>query len=322
VRRSNLPCGRRLPCSARNDDSDGTNTQEGEDYPSTISKKRKGTEMAKKKYLLEHMTWPEAKEAFERTSVIVIPIGSTEQHGPHLPLGTDFLVAQDLARRVGERANVIVTPTITIGYAKYHTTFPGSLSVGEETLTQALIEICDDLIKYGTTHILFVNGHGGNLKSIGRCGVVLRKRCVPMAVACWWEMTQVVNPEWLAVGHADYIEASAMLAIDDSLPNMEVARIPDNKNLSDTIALDTPHTARFKGGALSVNLVTSDITDSGDMLEYGLTAATDYDIPPTEASKEKGEAILEGLADYLAEFIAEFRKVELPPLEKMGPLAK
>jgi creatinine amidohydrolase len=277
--------------------------------------------MAKKTYLLEHMTWPEVKEAFERTSVVVIPIGSTEQHGPHMPVGTDFLVAQELGRRLGERANVIVTPVIPIGYAKYHTTFPGTLSVSEETLTNALIEICDDLLKYGMTHVIFVNGHGGNMRSLGRCGEFLRQECVPAAVACWWEMTQVVNPEWLAIGHGDYIETSAMLAIDDSLPNMDIAKIPENKDLSETIALDTPHGARFKGGHLTVNLITNDITESGDMLEYGLTVAKDYGIPPTVATKEMGEEILNGLADYLAEFVEEFRKVELPAIEDMGPLA-
>jgi creatinine amidohydrolase len=278
--------------------------------------------MAKKPYLLEHMTWPEAKEAFERTSVVVIPIGSTEQHGPHMPVGTDFLVAQELARRVGERANVIVTPTIPIGYAKYHTTFPGTLSVSEDTLTHALMEICDDLLKYGMTHLLFVNGHGGNMRSIVRCGAMLRQRCVPMAVACWWEMTQVVNPEWLAIGHGDYIETSAVLAIDDTLPNMDIARIPDNKHMSDTIALHTPHHAEFKGGALTVNLITADITDTGDMLEYGLTAAANYDTPPTAATKEMGNTILDGLADYLAEFVEEFRKVTLPRLEEMKPVGR
>jgi creatinine amidohydrolase len=251
----------------------------------------------------------------------VIPIGSTEQHGPHMPVGTDFIVAQELARRLGARANVVVTPTITIGYAKYHTTFPGTLSLSEETLTKALVEICDDLLKYGITHILFVNGHGGNLGSINRCGAVLRERSIPMAVACWWEMTQVVNPEWLAVGHGDYIETSAILAIDDSLPNMSLAKIPGHKHMSETIALNTPHKAAFKGGSLTVNLVTSDITDSGDMLEYGLTAAKDYDIPPSSATKEMGEAILDGLADYLADFVEEFRKVSLPAMEEMGPLA-
>lgn len=278
--------------------------------------------MSKKKYLLEQMTWPEAKEAFERTSVVVLPTGSTEQHGPHLPLGTDFLVAEDLARRLGERSDVIVTPTISIGYAQYHTTFPGSLSVSVETLTQALIEICDNLLKYGATHILFVNGHGGNMRSINRCGEWLRERSVPMAVALWWDMTQLVNPEWLAIGHGDYVETSLVLALDESWANMELARIPKNKEISDTIALDTPHNARFRGAPLTVNLVVSDITETGDMLEYGLTAAKDFDIPPTAGTREMGEAILEGVADYLAEFVAEFRKVRLAPLDELGPLAR
>jgi creatinine amidohydrolase len=277
--------------------------------------------MSTKRFLLQEMTWPEAQEAFRRTSVVVIPIGSTEQHGPHMPLGTDFLVAENLARRLGGRAEVIVTPTIPIGYAKYHTEFPGTLSVSEETLTRALIEVCDDLIKYGATHILFVNGHGGNMPSIIRCGEELRKRCVPVAAACWWQMSQVVNPEWLAIGHGDYLEVSVVLAIDESLPNMDVARLPRNKNLSATISLDSPDIARFKEGTLFVNLVSVDATDTGDMLEIGLTGASSYEVPPTSGSKEMGEAILEGLAGYLAEFVQEFRKVTLAPLDTLGPLA-
>jgi creatinine amidohydrolase len=277
--------------------------------------------MSTKRFLLQEMTWPEAQAAFQRTSVVVIPIGSTEQHGPHMPLGTDFLVADNLARRLGARAEVIVTPTIPIGYAKYHTDFPGTLSVSEETLTRALIEVCDDLIKYGATHILFVNGHGGNMPSITRCGEELRKRCVPVAAACWWKMTQVVNPEWLAIGHGDYLEVSVVMAVDESLPDMKVARLPRNKNLSEAIALDAPDVARFREGTLFVNLVSVDTSDTGDMLEIGLTGASSYDTPPTAATKERGEAILEGLADYLADFVQEFRQVTLPPLDTLGPLA-
>lgn len=275
-----------------------------------------------KGFLLERMTWPQAQEAFKRTSVVVMPIGSTEQHGPHLPLGTDFLVARELARRLGERSNVIVTPTIPIGYAQYHAVFPGTLSVSEKTLTRALIEICENLLKYGVTHILFVDGHGGNKVSLRQCGEWLRERCVPAAVACWWEMTQVVNPEWLATGHADYVETSAILALDESLPDMAAAVLAVNKPLTPQITLDDLHAARFNGAVLSVNLVMTDISDNGAMMEYGLTAAKDYGIPPTAGTKEIGEAIYEGLADYLAKFIDEFRKVKLPPIGSVGPLAK
>ena len=279
--------------------------------------------MAKKKYLLEHMTWPEAQAAFSRKPcVVVIPIGSTEQHGPHMPLGTDFLTAEEFARRLGERADVIVTPTIPIGYAKYHTSFPGTLSVSEDTLANMLMEICEDLVAYGATHILFVNGHGGNMQAIRQCGEMLREMCIPMATVVYWKVIQTVNPNWLPIGHGDYVETSLVLALDESLPNMQVAKIPTSKNLSDTIALDTPHDARFNGGSVFVNLITADITDSGDMLEFGLSAATRYDIPPTAGSKEMGEKIYQGITDYLVKFVEEFRKVTLPPVDSLGPLAK
>jgi creatinine amidohydrolase len=268
------------------------------------------------------MTWKQAEAAFKRTSFVVFPLGSTEQHGPALPLGTDFLVAEELARRVGKRANVIVTPVLPIGYAQYHAVFPGTLSLSEETLTRTLIEMCGNLLSYGTTHILFITGHGGNTTSLRRCGEWLRERCVPAAVSCWWEQTNVVNPEWLALGHGDYVETSMILALDPSLPDMPAAEIAVNKPLTDKIALDDLRSARFKGAHLGVNLIMTDITDSGAMMEFGLTAAKDYKIHPSTANKAIGEKLYEGLADYLAEFIEEFRTVTLPPIGSVGPLAK
>jgi creatinine amidohydrolase len=275
-----------------------------------------------KPYLLERMTWPEAQEAFERTSVVVIPTGSTEQHGPHMPLGTDFLTAAELSKRLAERTEVIVTPTIPIGYAKYHTDFYGTLSVSEDTLTNALIEICDDLLKYGATHIIFVNGHGGNLDSIRRCGEALREVNVPVAVATYWNLTKVVNPEWMPIGHADYIEASLVMAVDESIVHLERSEIPEVKNLTDAIELDSPHEARFEGGDLLVNLVTADFTDSGDMLEFNLTSGDDYDTPPSAASKEIGDTLMDGIADYLVRFVEEFKTVELPPFSELGPVSR
>jgi creatinine amidohydrolase len=185
-----------------------------------------------------------------------------------------------------------------------------------------LIEICEDLLKYGATHILFVNGHGGNFDSIKRCAAKLRKACVPVASASYWNLTQVVNPDWLATGHADYIEGSLVMAVDESLVQPELAQIPEVKTLTESVTLESPHEAVFEGGKLFVNLVTADFTDSGDMLEYSLTEADDYSIPPTAASKEIGEALLDGMADYLVRFIAQFRTVGLPPLDVLGPLGR
>ncbi|MCJ7622716.1 MAG: creatininase family protein [Anaerolineaceae bacterium] len=276
----------------------------------------------KKGYLLENLTWPKAKKAFEETSMVVIPVGSTEQHGPHLPLGTDFFVPREIARLLMERSNVIVTPTLPIGYAKYHTMFPGTLSLKEETLKNVLIDICEDLLKYGTTHILFIDGHGGNLNALRQCGEWLRKRCVPSAVVTWWQLAPAIDPSWQAIGHADYIETSAILALDEDLVDLDSAKLPTNKDLSPTLRMLDPHTIEFNNATVAINLLTGDITDTGDMMEFGLTGAKDYTIEPSTGTKELGKKFYEGQADYLAEFIKEFRKVSLPPIEKTGPLAK
>jgi creatinine amidohydrolase len=265
-------------------------------------------------FLLERMTWPQALAAFKRTSFVVVPTGSNEQHGPHLPLGTDFLVARELARRVGERANVIVTPTLPIGYAQYHAVFPGTLSLSERTLAGVYIDVCENLLRYGATHIFFMNGHGGNMTALRQCGEWLRQRQVPSAVACWWEMTHVVNPEWMALGHADYVETSMILALDPSLPDMASAALAVNKPLTEKIELDDLRAARFKGAGLAVNLVMSDITDNGAMMEFGMTKAKDFSVPPSVATSQMGETIYRGLTDYFVEFIEEFRKVTLPPV--------
>ncbi|MCE5208706.1 MAG: creatininase family protein [Chloroflexi bacterium] len=275
-----------------------------------------------KGYMLEKLTWPKAKKAFEDTTFVVIPIGSTEQHGPHLPVGTDFMVPREIAARLVKKSKVIVTPTIPFGYAKYHTTFPGTMSLHEDTLRQVLIDLCEDLLKYGTTHILFIDGHGGNLNALRQCGIWLRERCIPSAVAVWWQIAPAIDPSWQAIGHADYVEVSAVLGIDESLVDMDVARLPKNKDLSDKLVTLDPHSTKFQGGVVGVNLFTADITDTGDLMEFGLTGAKDYTIEPSTGTKEIGERFLEGQADYLANFIEEFRKVTLPPVETTGPLAK
>jgi hypothetical protein len=104
--------------------------------------------------------------------------------------------------------------------------------------------------------------------------------------------------------------------------DMEAARLPVNKPLTNEIKLDNLDVARFKNGTLSVNLIMTDITDTGGMMEYGLTAAKNYDTLPNTGTKEMGEKIFEGLADYLAEFLVEFQKVKLPSIGSVGPLAK
>jgi len=263
-------------------------------------------------YFLEELTWPKAKHAFEETKFAIIPTGSIEQHGPHMPVGTDYLVARELAKRVGKISPAVVTPAIPVGYADYHADFPGTLSLSEETLSRVYYEICTYLIKYGVTHILFINGHGGNLGPLTTVGNKLRKDNILAATILWWESSQAINPDWALIGHGDFLETSVMLAINERIVDLQQANLPVRQNLSDSLILDDIHECRFQSGLVHVALRTRDYSATGDMIEYGVSPEVDHSVPPSTATAERGEEILSRVAVYIKEFIEEFRKARLP----------
>jgi creatinine amidohydrolase/Fe(II)-dependent formamide hydrolase-like protein len=112
--------------------------------------------------VLQKMTWPEVKAYLEESDMVIVTLGSTEQHGPHLPLGTDGFEALDISKRISERTGVVVAQALMVGRSDHHTGFPGTLSLTPETMEQALYEVVDSLIGHGFRRILFFNYHGGN----------------------------------------------------------------------------------------------------------------------------------------------------------------
>jgi len=116
--------------------------------------------------LLENMTYEEVEEYLKKRDIILIPIGSTEQHSAFGLLGTDFITAQEIARAVGERLGVIVAPTITYGMAQHHMAFKGTISLSPLTLINLVKDVVSSLVEHGFKKIVFINGHGGNLNSI------------------------------------------------------------------------------------------------------------------------------------------------------------
>jgi len=114
---------------------------------------------------LASCTWPELDQA---APILFVPIGSTEQHGPHLPLGTDTLIATELARAIAEsRSDSVVAPAVAIGASGEHRGFPGTLSIGTEVLVEVLVEVVRSSRDW-VRGIVFVSGHGGNVEAIGR----------------------------------------------------------------------------------------------------------------------------------------------------------
>lgn len=115
------------------------------------------------------MTWVEAREAFERNPVILIPMGSIEEHGPATPVG-DYRYTTEIARRVAEATGAISCPTIPWGYSPYFKPFPGTISIRPETLTMILEDHLDCLLRFGLDHIMFVCGHKGDLPILEQLG--------------------------------------------------------------------------------------------------------------------------------------------------------
>lgn len=116
----------------------------------------------KTKNYLPEMTWVEVEDLLKRTDMVIIPVGSIEQHGPQGPLGTDVLNGLERAKLVAQYADVLVAPILMVGNAPYHVSFPGSISLSSETIQKVYVEAVQSLMKQGFKRFLFLNSHGGN----------------------------------------------------------------------------------------------------------------------------------------------------------------
>jgi len=205
-----------------------------------------------------------------------------------------------------------VAPTIPIGYADYHADFPGTLSLKEETLTRVYSEVCSYFINYGVTHIVFSNAHGGIHGPLTTVMSSLRDQGILAATISWFEVAGFLNPKWALIGHGDFTETSVMLAINDNFVDLSKASVPTCKNLSAELLLNDIRDCRFRNAPIHVSLRTKDYTDTGDMIEYGFFPEADHSLPPTEATARMGREIIEAIAQYVADFIEEFKMVKLP----------
>ena len=150
---------------------------------------------------LQHQTWPEVEAYLKSKSGIIIPCGSTEQHGPVGMIGTDAICAEAVAVRVGDTAKALVAPTLTLGQAQFNLGFPGTISLRAKTLMALARDVVASLAGQGFTHIYFVNGHGGNIAPLQAAFQDLYRdlggdlRC---RIRSWWDHPSVAE---LVVGN-------------------------------------------------------------------------------------------------------------------------
>ena len=127
-------------------------------------------------YDLSAMTSPEAAEAVARSRTAVIPIGSIEQHGPHLPNGTDTMAAELVARAVADRLDAVYAPFGPYGVTPIHAGHPGTVTLRRETFEALLTDICSELVGMGVHTVVLVNWHEGNIASMNAVATDLQDR--------------------------------------------------------------------------------------------------------------------------------------------------
>jgi creatinine amidohydrolase len=109
------------------------------------------------------VTWRDVEQYLRGSRLVLVPIGSTEQHGPNGLLGTDWICAEAIAARAAEHVSALVAPTINVGMALHHMAFPGTISLRPETLMAVIRDVVESLYRHGFRAVMLVNGHGGNI---------------------------------------------------------------------------------------------------------------------------------------------------------------
>ena len=142
---------------------------------------------------LQHATWLEVEAYLQHQTSIIIPTGSTEQHGPMGLIGTDALCAELIASGAADKLNALLAPTLAYTPAPFNMAFPGTLSVSTELFTQLVSEITQGLYQQGFRHIYFLNGHGANLEPLRTCAAQhsAQHPALNVRVRSWWDFDAV-----------------------------------------------------------------------------------------------------------------------------------
>ena len=215
------------------------------------------------------------KLIINKKQIAVIPVGSIEQHGPHLPISTDSDIVTEIAKKISEKKGYFLLPTLNYGVSFEHAPF-FNLSVRESTLRTILIDLCSSLLANNIKTVFIINGHHGNLKSIKNLDMKLKKisknKLKVFSLSYWHFMKREFD-------HAGFVETSLMLAI--------------SKNVKMKLA---------KNGLITDGMTKHEIVKIGKLANQSFPKATKNGIwgDPRKATKKEGYVILDEIIKNLA----------------------
>lgn len=218
-----------------------------------------------------------------------------------MPLGTDTLIPEHLLEKIEKKSDVLIAPTIPYGSCQCLAPYPGTIDIDNEVLYQFCRQIFLSLYRHGARKFVFLNGHGGNIKMIERLGMEFEDKGCLVAMLNWWLMAWDMNPAWKG-GHGGGEETAAILGIDPSLVDKsEIGGELQFKHLSDNLKTTGFRSVEFKGVNVDIIRNTPHVTDNGWI-------GPDH---PSTATEEWGKEMLETTANYIVDFMEEFKKVKL-----------
>ena len=233
---------------------------------------------------------------------MVVPVGATEQHGPHLPVSTDAAIVEAVAIEAAELTGDIAAPVVSYGYNQKELMFPGTVSANLETLTRYLFDLCSSIRTTGFSRILILNGHGWNKPSIGAVAhMIAENGKVLCAAASYYDLIsdtlgRIRESEYPGgMSHAGELETSIALHLFPDAVRMEKAQKDISFPKSEHFWLDISSPS-----AVSIPRPFRDLTRTGVIGD------------PTLATAEKGRSAFSAAVEAVASLLRDLRQQPLP----------